>query len=43
MTTRRPLGIGLISVGWMGRLHSKAYSSIRYAYPEAEFSASGYA
>lgn len=38
MTTRRPLGIGLISVGWMGRLHSKAYSSIRYAYPEAEFS-----
>jgi predicted dehydrogenase len=38
MNTRRPLGIGLISVGWMGRLHSKAYSSIRYAYPEAGFS-----
>lgn len=37
MTPARPLGVGLISVGWMGRLHSKAYSSVRYAYPEAPF------
>ncbi|NQX27145.1 Gfo/Idh/MocA family oxidoreductase [Microbacteriaceae bacterium VKM Ac-2854] len=37
MTTRRSIGVGLISVGWMGRLHSRAYSSLRYAYPEAEF------
>jgi predicted dehydrogenase len=35
----RTIGVGLISVGWMGRLHSKAYSSIRYAYPEAAFRA----
>lgn len=35
--TLRPLGVGLISVGWMGRLHSKAYESIRFAYPEATF------
>ncbi|AMM20278.1 myo-inositol 2-dehydrogenase [Frondihabitans sp. PAMC 28766] len=35
--TKKTIGIGLISVGWMGRLHSKAYQSIRYAYPEAGF------
>jgi predicted dehydrogenase len=27
-------GIGLISVGWMGRLHSRAYQAIPLAYPE---------
>ncbi|MCU1407244.1 MAG: myo-inositol 2-dehydrogenase [Glaciihabitans sp.] len=37
MTTRRSIGVGLISVGWMGRLHSRAYSNLRFAYPEAEF------
>lgn len=30
----RPLGIGLISVGWMGRLHSQAYRRVNYHYPE---------
>lgn len=35
--TKRSIGVGLISVGWMGRLHSKAYASIRYAYPGASF------
>ncbi len=28
------VGIGLISVGWMGQLHSRAYSNLRYAYPD---------
>lgn len=28
------LGIGLISVGWMGRLHSRAYGALPYHYPE---------
>ncbi|MFT4231263.1 MAG: Gfo/Idh/MocA family oxidoreductase [Leucobacter sp.] len=28
------IGIGLISVGWMGRLHSRAYANLRYVYPE---------
>ena len=28
------IGIGLISVGWMGQLHSRAYANLRYAYPE---------
>src|ERR1700742_3327162 len=30
---RRP-GIGLISVGWMGKLHSRAYQAIGLVYPE---------
>lgn len=28
------IGVGLISVGWMGQLHSRAYSNLRYVYPE---------
>jgi predicted dehydrogenase len=28
------LGVGLISVGWMGRLHTRAYQSIPVAYPD---------
>lgn len=27
-------GIGLISVGWMGKLHSRAYQAVPLAYPE---------
>ncbi len=30
----RELGVGLISVGWMGRLHSSAYGSVHTVYPE---------
>ncbi|GMA41710.1 Gfo/Idh/MocA family protein [Mobilicoccus caccae] len=32
MTTR--IGIGVISLGWMGRLHTRAYKQIRERYPE---------
>lgn len=28
------IGVGLISVGWMGQLHSRAYSNLRYVYPD---------
>ncbi len=28
------LGVGLISVGWMGRLHTRAYQAIPVVYPE---------
>ncbi len=28
------LGIGLISVGWMGKLHSRAYQAVPAVYPE---------
>jgi predicted dehydrogenase len=28
------LGVGLISVGWMGKLHTRAYQSIPVVYPE---------
>ena len=30
-------GIGLISVGWMGKLHSRAYQAIPLVYPELKF------
>ncbi len=30
------LGVGLISVGWMGKLHSRAYQSIPVTYPELQ-------
>lgn len=28
------IGVGLISVGWMGRLHSRAYNALPLIYPE---------
>ena len=31
---RRDVGVGLISVGWMGKLHSRAYQSLPSVYPE---------
>ena len=37
MTESRELsrpGVGLISVGWMGKLHTKAYQSVPVVYPE---------
>jgi predicted dehydrogenase len=30
----REVGIGLISVGWMGKLHSRSYDRVNYHYPE---------
>ena len=32
--TTGDLGVGLISVGWMGKLHSRAYQAVPYVYPE---------
>jgi predicted dehydrogenase len=31
---RRPIGIGMISVGWMGRLHSQCYKRVNYHFPQ---------
>ena len=31
---REHIGVGLVSVGWMGRLHSRSYQSVRHHYPE---------
>ena len=31
---RHDLGVGLVSVGWMGKLHSRAYQALPYVYPE---------
>ena len=33
-STNRDIGVGLISVGWMGRLHSRAYQALPWVYPE---------
>src|SRR5919198_660555 len=32
--TSAHLGVGLISVGWMGKLHTRAYQALRSVYPE---------
>jgi predicted dehydrogenase len=32
--TTNDIGVGLISVGWMGKLHSRAYQTVPYVYPE---------
>lgn len=34
MSAPREIGIGLISVGWMGQLHSRAYKNLPTFYPE---------
>lgn len=31
-----PLGIGVISLGWMGRLHSRAYANVTKHFPDLE-------
>ena len=30
----REIGVGLISVGWMGKLHTRAYPAMPSVYPE---------
>jgi predicted dehydrogenase len=32
--SRREIGVGLISVGWMGKLHTRAYQTVPSVYPE---------
>lgn len=34
MKSQDHIGVGLISVGWMGRLHSRAYLASRHFFPE---------
>lgn len=31
---KKVIGVGLISVGWMGKVHSRAYQSVPVVYPE---------
>ncbi len=33
MSTTRTVGVGLISVGWMGQLHARAYRDVPIVYP----------
>ena len=32
--SKKEIGVGLISVGWMGKVHSKAYALLPSFYPE---------
>lgn len=34
MADQRVVGVGLISVGWMGKVHSRAYANLPVFYPE---------
>lgn len=34
MTQEQKIGVGLISVGWMGKVHSRAYQALPIAFPE---------
>ncbi|HEX4250502.1 MAG TPA: Gfo/Idh/MocA family oxidoreductase [Pseudonocardia sp.] len=34
MSAAKPVGVGLVSLGWMGQLHSKAYRAVPATYPE---------
>ncbi len=34
MTEQKQIGVGLVSVGWMGKVHSRAYQAIPVVYPE---------
>lgn len=34
----RSIGVGVISLGWMGRLHSRGYRGITERFPEASAS-----
>jgi predicted dehydrogenase len=38
---RHDVGVGLISVGWMGKLHSRAYQALPYVYPETGIGPAG--
>ena len=33
-TLNRDVGVGLISVGWMGKLHTRSYQALTPVYPE---------
>lgn len=35
-TTRKPLNIGVISQGWMSRLHSRAYANVVTHFPDLQ-------
>ena len=34
MSSSKEIGVGLVSVGWMGKFHSRAYQAIPVVYPE---------
>ena len=34
MSTKKKIGIGVVSLGWMGRLHARSYRSVSERFPE---------
>jgi predicted dehydrogenase len=35
MPSQQQIGVGLVSVGWMGRVHARAYGAVRVHYPDS--------
>ncbi|RWZ64537.1 Gfo/Idh/MocA family oxidoreductase [Labedella populi] len=35
MPAQQHIGVGLVSVGWMGRVHARAYGAVRVHYPDS--------
>ena len=38
MEKRRTIGVGVVSLGWMGRLHTRAYKALAEKFPEIDVS-----
>ena len=36
MEKRRTIGVGVVSLGWMGRLHTRAYKALAEKFPEID-------
>ena len=36
MSTKKKIGIGVISLGWMGRLHARSYRTVSERFPELD-------
>lgn len=36
MSDEKVIGVGVVSLGWMGRLHTRAYKALREKYPQVE-------
>ena len=39
MSTKRTLGVGVISLGWMGRLYARSYRALSERFPKLEIEA----
>lgn len=42
MEKRRTIGVGVVSLGWMGRLHTRAYKALAEKFPEIDVNMTGF-